>query len=467
MTIKELPKPRKRRTATCQNDKFRELCMTIPRSNYQFFPPHPPDRQEALGRSIVAHGVERASTWDHEGNLLDGWERENVCEKHGLRCPREVRHFESEADKFRHILAVNAHRRPCLSSKQKRAVIEAYLQGDPAIADNALAEALGVSKNTVLAARRRLEASGTIVKVTKTRGKDGRLRPVKYAKRIITNSAGEFEKARKVIKDLPDNCAGKTLDLTTATRRAKQNKKKEERQGQVVTPLADDDVRLFHCPFQELERVAGLKPASSQLFVADIPYGRAFLPQIDDLGRLAARLLVEGGLLVLYSGQAHLNRVIATLDKYLTYRWTLASVWDGDGTLFHPLQVLSQCKPVLLYSNGEWQKRGLWPDVLRVNSKEKDLHEWQQPLGEAERLVRYFSQPGDLVVDPCGGGFTTAEACLRLARKCVSCDCDPECLAKGRDRLETAKARLSTEPLGTPLAGRGTPEILNREQSGA
>jgi hypothetical protein len=281
--------------------------MTIPRSRYQFFPQHPPDRQEALEHSVLDHGVETATVWDHEGNLLDGWEREAICEKHGFRCPREVRHFESEADKFRFVLAVNAHRRPCLSGKQKRAVIGAYLQGDPEIADNALAEALGVSKNTVLAARRRLEASGAIKKVTRTRGKDGKLRPVKYTKRIIANTTGEFEKAKEVVKDLPDNCAGKTLDLTTASRRAKQNKKNEERQGHVVMPLADDDVRLFHCRLQELERVAGLQPASAQLFVADIPYGGAFLPQVDDLGRLAARLLVEGGLLGLYSGQVYLN----------------------------------------------------------------------------------------------------------------------------------------------------------------
>jgi DNA-binding transcriptional MocR family regulator len=51
-------------------------------------------------------------------------------------------------------------------------VIGAYLQGDPEIAENALAEALGVSKNTVLAARRRLEASETIEEVTKNKGMD-------------------------------------------------------------------------------------------------------------------------------------------------------------------------------------------------------------------------------------------------------------------------------------------------------
>jgi DNA modification methylase len=434
--------------------------MAIPRSKYQFFPQHPPDRQEALDHSVRDHGVERATTWDQDGNLLDGWEREIICEKHGLRCPREVRQFESEADKFRFILAVNAHRRPCLSSKQKRTVVEAYLRGDPIIADNALAEALGVSKNTVLSARRRLETSGTITKVTKTKGKDGKLRPVKYTKRIITNSTGEFEKAKEVVKDLPENCAGKTLDLTTASRRAKRNKKKEERQSQIATPLADGDIRLFNCRFQDLEQVAGLQPASVDLFLTDIPYEQAFLPQVDDLAKLAERLLVEGGLLVLYGGQAYLNRVIATLDKYLIYPWTATFVWGGDANIFYPLMVASQWKPILVYSKGPWSRRERWPDVFRAIAKEKEWHQWQQPLDEVERLVSYFSRPGDLVVDPCGGGFTVAEACLRLSRKCASCDCDPECVNNGRERIEKAKARLSTE------AGGEVFEMLNAAECG-
>jgi DNA modification methylase len=59
------------------------------------------------------------------------------------------------------------------------------------------------------------------------------------------------------------------------------------------------------------------------------------------------------------------------------------------------------------------------------------------------------------VVDPCGGGFTTAEACLRLSRQCVSCDFDPECVRKGQERLKEAKTGLSTEPRDTPLADGG------------
>lgn len=50
-------------------------------------------------------------------------------------------------------------------------------------------------------------------------------------------------------------------------------------------------------------------------------------------------------------------------------------------------------------------------------------------------MVGYFSQPGDLVVDPCAGGFTTAVACRNLGRRCVSCDVDKRAVLSGQERL--------------------------------
>jgi hypothetical protein len=119
---REIGEPRRKTT---------KLATPLPRSKFQFFPALPHDRREALRTSIIEHGVERATVWDEEGNLLDGWERENLSQEEGTNCPREVRHFGTDQEKFQFVLAVNAHRRPSLNREQKRAVIEAYLRGDP------------------------------------------------------------------------------------------------------------------------------------------------------------------------------------------------------------------------------------------------------------------------------------------------------------------------------------------------
>ena len=97
----------------------------------------------------------------------------------------------------------------------------------------------------------------------------------------------------------------------------------------VILVLTPDDIRVYNCPFQELESAAGIAPGSVKLILTDIPYDGAFLPQVSELADLASRLLAEGGLLVMYCGQFYLPEVLRRLGEHLTYAWTRASVWDG------------------------------------------------------------------------------------------------------------------------------------------
>ena len=300
---------------------------------------------------------------------------------------------------------------------------------------------IGVSQNTVAKVREKLVATFQIEKFDKLRGRDGKERPMKY-KRIIANTAREAETAINAILELPDNCNGKLIDATTAKRKAARQQNKEQREHLAVKPLENDDIKLFHCRFQELERVAGIEPETVNLIFTDIPYDQSFLPQVADHGDFAARVLVEGGLLVTLCGQYWLYKVMEELGKHLTYRWINSSVWDGDATPVHiggwkesHARILNKWKPILIFSKGNFPRRGQWCDVSHINTKEKDWHPWQQPLEEVEMQIRYFSDPGDLVVDPCGGGFTTAVACLRQNRRCISCDCDESYVANGQQRL--------------------------------
>ena len=130
----------------------------------------------------------------------------------------------------------------------------------------------------------------------------------------------------------------------------------------------------------------------------------------------------------------HLNRVIQSLDRHLTYRWTMASIWTSGANWVHTVNVTNNWTAILIYSNGDWKERCRWPDLFRYE-REKDWHEWQKPLAEVESLIKYFSEPGQLVIDPCGGGFTTAVAARNLGRRFVGCDCDLECVSKGQTRL--------------------------------
>lgn len=58
-------------------------------------------------------------------------------------------------------------------------------------------------------------------------------------------------------------------------------------------------------------------------------------------------------------------------------------------------------------------------------------------------IVRDYSRPGDLVIDPCAGGGTTALACRLEGRRCITVECDPA-------TAEIARRRLSLMPVEQP-----------------
>ena len=402
---------------------------------YQFFPDLPPEEYEALKADVAIHGIQYAVIQDEKGNTLDGHQRDRVAKELRIKnYPITVMSGLTDEEKRHLALSLNVKRRH-LTRKQMRALIEQELKRTPDIANNWLAEMLGVDDGTVLAARKRLESTSGIRKFTKLRGKDGKNRVANYGK-FVANTPAELRIAQEIAGHLPPSCNGKMLDTTTASRRMNRYCNEKNFDGQVLTPLARDKVRLYHCPFQKLRETAGLRPKSVNLILTDIPYGKEFLPQVDDLGRFAKEVLVEGGLFITFVGQFHLDRYFESFGKHLNYRWTIAATWERDANLIHPLGISSRWKPILLFSKGPYRRTtGRKTDLLLMPHKEKGIHEWQQPVGIIEELVKNFSNPGDLLCDPCAGGFTTAMACRSLSRRFIGCDIEADCVRSGQERL--------------------------------
>jgi hypothetical protein len=76
-----------------------------------------------------------------------------------------------------------------------RTIIEEEIKRTPALTNNWLAEILGVDHKTVLAARKKLEATREIPKLTKLRGKDGKNRITEY-RQVVANTASELRVAQ-------------------------------------------------------------------------------------------------------------------------------------------------------------------------------------------------------------------------------------------------------------------------------
>jgi site-specific DNA-methyltransferase (adenine-specific) len=72
--------------------------------------------------------------------------------------------------------------------------------------------------------------------------------------------------------------------------------------------------------------------------------------------------------------------------------------------------------------------------VLKFN-QERGLHPTQKPVALFEYLIRTYTQPGDLVLDPFMGSGTTAVAAQRLGRNFTGCDISPEYVELARRRV--------------------------------
>ena len=55
-------------------------------------------------------------------------------------------------------------------------------------------------------------------------------------------------------------------------------------------------------------------------------------------------------------------------------------------------------------------------DWTRELGAEK-IHETQKPIPLLERLIEIFTDPGDVVIDPCSGSGSTLRAAANLGRK--------------------------------------------------
>lgn len=157
-------------------------------------------------------------------------------------------------------------------------------------------------------------------------------------------------------------------------------------------------------------RDSDLPEESVHLILTDPPYGENYLHLWDDLGKLASRVLVPGGWLASYSGQAYLPQVLTSLSNHLTYHWIIAlKLANPNGQIF-ARRIMNWWKPILIFAKPPIRQTWL-RDYLEGEGREKTFHKWQQNMAESRTLIEWLTEPGDTVLDPMAGSGTTVEAC--------------------------------------------------------
>lgn len=399
---------------------------------YQLLPELPSWEFEALKESIRRYGVLLPVVKDERGRTIDGHHRERACKELGVRdYPVITLQGLTEEQKRDHALLLNLVRRKVTRS-QLREIIAAELRRTPDISSSWLAEILGTTDKTIESVRAALIRTSEIPKCETHRGKDGRRQRVT---RVVTFRERDAQRAREALTALGDDAPGRPTELRLVERRARKKEKLEEIEGRLKRPRHEDDIQLYHCPMQKLERMAGIEPGTVDLVLTDIPYGREFLPQLPDLATLAETVLTDGGILCSYCGVAYLDHVLRGFSERLTYRAVGFSSWSGDGPVLQHLRCVTQATPVVIFSKGSWQIKSRWYNHYRCDHPEQDLHPWQKVLDDMAHWVESFTVSGGLVCDPLAGSFTTAIACEKMARRFVGCDQERRNVLIGQRRL--------------------------------
>ena len=96
----------------------------------------------------------------------------------------------------------------------------------------------------------------------------------------------------------------------------------------------------------------------------------------------------------------------------------------------------------------------VWTDITRMKtlnadqaSKGREKHVCPLQIDIVDRVIRLYSNPGDLVFDPFGGIMTVPYRALHLRRRGVGVELEPKYFRDGVRYLRSAEAEVSVPSL--------------------
>lgn len=159
-----------------------------------------------------------------------------------------------------------------------------------------------------------------------------------------------------------------------------------------------------------------------------------------DLVVFAARVLKDGGSLAVIVGHGVLLKCANYIEEseLLHFIHPIPIIHSGNHSMIYNHKISVFHKPLLLFLKGkELNPHKPFNDVIYSNPSKNELHDWEQSTPEAEHIIDGLTVGEDqIILDPFMGAGTFGKACIKLNRKFIGIEIDP-------NMFEVAKANLA------------------------
>jgi DNA methylase len=208
-----------------------------------------------------------------------------------------------------------------------------------------------------------------------------------------------------------------------------------------MTPYYDDGTcTIYH---GDARTVLPMLDQQCELVLTDPPYPAEYLHLYGEMARGVLPLMADGASLVTLCGHYQVPEVAGDISGAgLRYWWIGGMRYAGATQRLPGKWVLVQWKPALWFVKGRRRSgdTSCPGDMMPGGGKDKEHHEWGQPVDWFAHWIAALTTDGATILDPFMGSGTTLRAAKDLGRRAIGIEIEER-------YCEIAARRLGQEVL--------------------